>query len=174
MRILICGYSGSGKSTLADWIGKTHNCPVLYLDTVQFSAGWKERDPAEAEELVKKFLEKEKSWVIDGNYFGRFCWQQRAEMADQILLLKFSPFSCLVRVVKRYICCRGKVRESMAEGCREKLDPEFIWWVLREDRKGKNGAYLDKMEHWYPQKVRTVRNQKELDRLYVKLKQERK
>ena len=43
MRIAIIGYSGSGKSTLAAFLGSRFGIPVLYLDTVQFEANWKER-----------------------------------------------------------------------------------------------------------------------------------
>ncbi len=174
MRTMICGYSGSGKSTLAGWLGRVQNCPVLYLDTVQFSSGWEERNRTEAEKMVQEFLETEKNWVMDGNYFGKFCWEQRIKEADRIFLLKFNPVSCLFRVAKRYFRYRGRTRESMAEGCMEKLDREFVWWVLKAGRSGKNGRYLEQIAKAYSGKTFVVRNQKELDLLYEKLKQERK
>lgn len=65
MRTMICGYSGSGKSTLAGWLGRVQNCPVLYLDTVQFSSGWEERNRTEAEKMVQEFWKQKKtgSWT---------------------------------------------------------------------------------------------------------------
>lgn len=44
MKIAVMGYSGAGKSTLSRELGKRYGCPVLYLDQVQFEAGWIERD----------------------------------------------------------------------------------------------------------------------------------
>ena len=44
MKIAIIGYSGSGKSTLAKKISEKYNYPLLYLDTVNFEANWKERN----------------------------------------------------------------------------------------------------------------------------------
>lgn len=44
MKIAILGYSGSGKSTLAKYLADYYKIPLLYLDTVQFEANWKERN----------------------------------------------------------------------------------------------------------------------------------
>ena len=68
MRIVIIGYSGSGKSTLAKTLGKHYNIPVLHLDSVHFLSGWVERDRNEFNEIVKKFINENESWIIDGNY----------------------------------------------------------------------------------------------------------
>ena len=43
MKIAVTGYSGAGKSTLARTLGERLGCPVLHLDTVQFTPGWVER-----------------------------------------------------------------------------------------------------------------------------------
>lgn len=47
MKIAVTGYSGAGKSTLARTLGERLGCPVLHLDTVQFTPGWVERDRAQ-------------------------------------------------------------------------------------------------------------------------------
>ena len=44
-------------------------------------------------------------------------WRQ-----DQILVLYFGRFTCLYRVVRRWLQNRGRVRCSAAPGCEEKLD----------------------------------------------------
>ena len=67
MKISIIGYSGSGKSTLAKKLSEIYNCPLLYLDTVNYKSGWEERNRDECKDIVEKFL-KNDSWVIDGNY----------------------------------------------------------------------------------------------------------
>ena len=66
MRIAIIGYSGAGKSTLARTLGERYGIPVLFLDTVQFTANWAERDRGEARAMVEAFMARP-DWVIDGN-----------------------------------------------------------------------------------------------------------
>ena len=56
MRIAILGYSGSGKSTLAKYLSEWYGIPALYLDTVKFTAGWKERDREEAMAMVLSLI----------------------------------------------------------------------------------------------------------------------
>ena len=53
--------------------------------------------------------------------------------ADHIIFLNFSPLTCLFRAFKRYLTYRGKVRESMAAGCQEQFNWEFIRWILWDD-----------------------------------------
>ena len=52
MKIAVMGYSGAGKSTLAKKLGRLYDCPVLYLDRIQFEPGWKERDREEAKRMA--------------------------------------------------------------------------------------------------------------------------
>ena len=52
MKIAVLGYSGSGKSTLAGMLAKRCFLPYLHLDSVYWSAGWKEREHAEALRMV--------------------------------------------------------------------------------------------------------------------------
>ena len=75
MKIAVIGYTGSGKSVLAAKLGKIIGCPVLHLDKLQFEAGWKERGEAEGKILCEQFLEenKDRGWVIDGNYEKSMC-----------------------------------------------------------------------------------------------------
>lgn len=68
MRIAIIGYSGSGKSTLAAQLGQSYGVPVLHLDSVHWLPGWVERAREEEKALVRAFLDRNESWVIDGNY----------------------------------------------------------------------------------------------------------
>lgn len=164
MKIAILGYSGCGKSTLAKHLSLYFDIPVLYLDTVQFEAGWKERDREEAAAIVAEFLKGE-DWVIDGNY-ASFSLEERLEQADHIIYLKFSRWSCLYRVLKRYFRYRNTTRESMAEGCCEKLDLPFVWWVLVEGRTKKRREQYEGLIHRYPQKLTVLKNQRQLDRFY--------
>lgn len=42
--------------------------------------------------------------------------------------------STLARALGRYFRFRGKTRPDMAEGCCEKMDWEFAWWLLYKGR----------------------------------------
>ena len=162
MKIAIMGYSGCGKSTLAQKLGKKYGIPVLHLDRVQFLPGWQERDRAEAVALTASFMEQD-GWVIDGNYTA-FLQEERAEQADLIIYMAFGRFVCLHRAMKRYRMYRGMERDSMAEGCTEKMDAEFIWWILYKGRTAEKRRHYQRLRMRYPEKFVILRNQRELDR----------
>lgn len=142
MKIVIIGYSGSGKSTLAKILGKHYNIPVLHLDSVSFLNGWNGRDEKETNEIVKKFMEENDSWIIDGNYYK--IAKERFEQADKIIFLNYNRFFCLKSVIKRYKENIGKTRSDMAMGCDEKLDFEFLYWVFI---KGRNKNRRDRFKN---------------------------
>lgn len=161
MKITIMGYSGSGKSTLAGKLAELYHIPVLYLDTVQFLPGWVERDRDEARALVQNFMRNE-SWVIDGNYTG-FYQPERLEQADIILFLNFPRLVCLMRVLKRYFQYKNATRESMAEGCIEKLDLEFVGWVLFQGRTKAIRRHHREIIARYRNKTVVLSNQRQVD-----------
>lgn len=168
MKIALLGYSGSGKSTLAKYLGKEQKLPVLHLDTVQFIENWEERNQEEALEIVESFMAQD-SWVIDGNY-TKFHQEQRLVEADQIILLMFSRFASLKRVIGRRIKYHNKTRPDMAPGCDEKLDKEFLWWVFYEGRSRKRYQHYLMIKNKYPEKVIIIKNQKQLDQFYQESK----
>lgn len=163
MKIAIMGYSGSGKSTLAQKLGEYHHCDVFHFDAVQFLPGWEIRDFDERMRLSKEFLDTHDSWVIDGTY-SRFHLDRRLEEADMIILMLFNRFNSLYRVTKRYLKYRNKTRPDMAEGCSEKLDWEFVKWVLRDGRTQKTKDLFQRIQTEYADKVVVIKNQKQLDR----------
>lgn len=161
MRIAIIGYSGSGKSTLARFLGELYGIPVLHLDRVQFLPDWKERDREEASEIVAEFM-KQESWVIDGNYSG-FYLKERLQAADQIIFMNFNRFACFFRALMRAVRYHNRVRPDMAEGCAEKMDAEFAWWILYQGRtKKRREKYALVVKH-YREKTKVIWNQRELD-----------
>lgn len=160
MKIAIIGYSGSGKSTLAKWLGEIYNCPVLYLDKVHFLENWIERDDETARFIVREFLDNNDSWVIDGNYTN-LLREERLKEADTIIFMCFSRLTCLYQAYKRYIFYKGKTRESMAAGCSEKLDFEFVKWILVDGRsKEKKKQYAETIRK-YNQKIEILKNKKQ-------------
>ena len=166
MKIAILGYSGSGKSTLARRLGQALDCPVLHLDTVQFTPCWVERDRAEAQRMVRAFMDEHQSWVIDGNYRG-FEQERRLREADKIVVLDFPRRTCLRQAVKRYFRWRGKTREDMAAGCNEKLDPAFIWWVVWKGRRRERSGHLRNIAVQYPDKTTVAHNHAQVDAFFA-------
>lgn len=164
MKTAIIGFSGSGKSTLAKYIAEKENTPLLYLDTVQFTPGWQVRDIDEQKRIVSDFMKNE-SWVIDGNY-SKLYRDERMYEADRIIILRFGRISCLYRVIKRYFSYRNKTRESMTEGCNEKIDLEFVKWILWDGRSKAHLEFLDKTTDIYADKVVVIKNQRELEKFY--------
>ena len=90
--------------------------------------------------------------------------------ADQIIFLNISPWTCLFRAFKRYLKYRGKVRESMAEGCQEQFNWEFIRWILWDGRSKSAKERYKWIQKTYPYKVVILRSQKEIDQFLDKKK----
>lgn len=168
MKIAIMGYSGSGKSTLARKLGELYGVDVLHFDTVHFLPDWIIRSREEKERITEDFMNTHDAWVIDGNY-SKLSYERRLEEADVIILLLFNRFSCLYRAAKRYRKYRNTTRPDMAAGCNEKLDREFIRWILWEGRTKETKVRYQHVMQTYPQKVIVVKNQRQLDDCYEKL-----
>lgn len=163
MKIAIMGYSGSGKSTLCRNLSEKYNIPALHLDTVQFLPNWEVREDFEKQSLVTSFLDSNPNgWVIDGNY-TKLCYDSRVEDADVIIQMLFGRFNCLWRCIKRYHKYKGKSRPDMAEGCNEKIDREFVKWILWESRTAQAKKRYKKLWKMYPEKVIVIKNQKQLN-----------
>ncbi len=164
MKIAIIGYSGSGKSTLAKRLANHIGCEPLYLDTVNFLPNWQERDRDEARAIVRKTLEKP-DWVIDGNYRA-LLRDERLDDADEIVWLRYSRPVCACRALMRHAKNRGKSRESMANGCIEKMDWEFFWWVVYKGRTRRRvQGYLDTTKRYAGKSV-VIKSNRQL-RMYL-------
>jgi len=128
-KILIFGSSGAGKSTLAQKLGQELNIPYLHIDTIFWEPNWEVRDKELYLNDLQKFLNQD-TFIIDGNHNYGDSIQLRIEQADTILYLNFNRFKCLYGAVKRYLTYRNKTRSSMTQGCIEKIDFEFIKYIL--------------------------------------------
>lgn len=126
-RILIVGSAGAGKSTLARQLGDALGLPVIHLDAHYWRPGWVETPKDEWRQVVAGLLTGER-WIIDGNYSGTL--DQRIALAHAIIFLDVPPLVCLYRVLKRRWQYRGRSRLDIGAGCIEKIDLEFLKWVL--------------------------------------------
>lgn len=167
MKIAILGYSGCGKSTLAKYLSTHYDIPLLYLDTVHFEANWKEREREEAISIVADFMNN-KDWVIDGNY-ASLLQNERLEQADHIIYMSFSRWNCLFRAYRRYKSNKNTSRESMAGGCKEKMDLDFIFWILYKGRTPEKKHYYNNIINKYHRKSTVLKNQRELDNFMINL-----
>lgn len=131
-KILVIGSGGAGKSVFAIQLGELLNIEVLHLDKFYWRPGWIELPKAEWLRMVKQLLERD-SWIMDGNYSGTL--DIRLEGCDTVIFLDMPRLLCLWRVLKRAIMYRNKSRPDMTEGCREKLNLEFILWVWNYSRR---------------------------------------
>lgn len=167
MRYVIMGYSGSGKSTLTRFLGDKYNIPTLHLDAVQFYDHWQERTVDDQKKIVRDFLDHHHKWAIDGNYSSLYL-EERLEKASMIIIFHFNRWNCLYRVIKRYIKYFGKTRPDMGKGCKEKIDFEFIKWILYDGRSKKVIKRDNHIIEKYHHKVIIIHNQKELNEFMMK------
>ena len=162
MKIAIIGYSGSGKSTLARKLAEHYQIPVLHFDRVQFRPNWEIRPQQSKELMTKVFLDLHEDWVIEGNY-SKPSYERRMKEADIIIMLLFNRISCLYRVTRRYLKYKNTTRSDMADGCKEKLDWEFVKWVLRDGRSKTARERYQNVVNQYPEKTIVIKNQRQLD-----------
>ena len=156
MKIAIIGYSGSGKSTLAKRLAQELNVEPLYLDRVHFLPDWVEREPEAARGIVREEMARP-DWVIDGNY-RYLLREERLRDADEIIFLGYPRLICLLRALKRHRDFRGKTRESTADGCVERMNWEFAWWILHKGRTRASVCGYQDVVRRYPQKTTVIRN----------------
>ena len=145
-RIVIIGCGGAGKSTLARQLGEKLDLPVVHLDSIFWLPGWVEMDRDEFDLRVREEMADEK-WIIDGNYNRTM--PERIARCDAIIYLDFSRIVCLYSIFKRLLTNLGKTRPDMGQGCKEKIDWEFLVWVWNYNKKHRKRYHklLNEAEH---------------------------
>ncbi|MCC3374254.1 DNA topology modulation protein [Cohnella sp. REN36] len=160
-RIMIIGSGGAGKSTLARQLGEALRLPVHHLDAYFWKPGWNPT-PNEEWDSFQENLVQEENWIIDGNY-GRTL-DIRMKQADVIILLDFSRWVTVYRVIKRRIMYHGKTRPDLNEECPESLDFEFIKWVWNF-RKTRIPAIIEKLRKYSDKNVMILKSPREAQHL---------
>ncbi len=158
-KILILGCAGCGKSTLAKLLGKELNIPVIHLDRIFWKPGWEEED----KEVFFRFqqeLVREDSWIIDGNY--RDSLDLRLAHADTVIYLDYPRRVALRGIFKRYFEYHNKERDTIGEGCKEKIDREFFMWVWNFKKKSKS-LIINKINNYSHLNVLIFKNRQSLN-----------
>ena len=164
-RILVLGPSGSGKSTLAERIGHILKIPVIHLDRYYWNSNWQETPGDEWKEKVKDLITKEQ-WAMDGNYTSTLA--MRMKRADTAIFIDFPRRVSYLRIFLRLFRHRGETRPSVAEGCPEKIDLEFLEWIWYywKTHRPQILKYLETLDE--TKDVFILRSQKQIER-FVKL-----
>lgn len=130
-RVLIIGPCGSGKSTLARELAPRMGLPLVHMDQLGWQAGWIETEKADLIARLAEAVSGER-WLIEGNYGSTLL--PRLERADAAIYLDFPIRLCLWRLIKRIVTLRGQSRPDMPEGCPERFDAAFFWYVMTWNR----------------------------------------
>ncbi len=126
-RVIIIGPCGSGKSTLARELAPRMGLPLIHMDQLGWQAGWVETAKDELHARLADAVAQEE-WLIEGNYGSTLA--PRLERADTVIYLDFPIWLCLWRLIRRVTTLRGQSRPDMPEGCPERFDLAFFWYVM--------------------------------------------
>ncbi len=126
-RVLVIGPCGSGKSTLARELAPLMGLPLVHMDQLGWQAGWVETEKAELNARLAEVVAQD-AWLIEGNYGSTLA--PRLERADTVIYLDFPISLCLARLIRRIFIHRGRSRPDMPEGCPERFDAAFFWYVM--------------------------------------------
>lgn len=126
-RVLVIGSPGAGKSTLSHLLAQRTGLPLHHLDRIFWLPGWIERDRDEGRAELALVLAQDR-WIIDGNYGSTM--PMRIARADTVVWLDYPTMLCLGRALRRWWIYRGTSRPDMTEGCPERLDAEFVLYIL--------------------------------------------
>ncbi len=164
-KIMIMGSAGSGKSTLAKTLSNITGIEAIHLDREFWKPGWVMTEKPEQVIKHKTFM-KNDSWIIDGNYNESL--QERVEHADLIIFLDMPFYLCFYRIISRSYKYRGKTRSDMAVGCEEKIDKEFLLYVINYHRKKKYDDLKKLFRFADHSKIHTLKSVKEIDQFLEK------
>jgi adenylate kinase family enzyme len=167
-RVVVIGSGGSGKSTFSKRLGEITGLPVVHLDALFWRPNWTRTPKDEWHETVCREAAREE-WIMDGNFGGTR--KVRLEAADTIVLLDLPRWLCMYSIVKRTIMYRNRTRPDMAEGCKERLDLEFILWVWNYPTSGRTRTLTD-ISQLTGKRVEVLKSRAEVDRFLEQVKSE--
>jgi adenylate kinase family enzyme len=164
-RVVVIGSGGSGKSTFSRKLGAATGLEVIHLDSVFWRPNWQSTPKDEWESKVRELVKRD-SWIMDGNFGGTRAI--RFDACDTVIFLDLPRPVCMYRVIKRAIVFRGRSRPDMAEGCREKIDLEFLGWVWNF-RKRSRSRIVDDLRRLSGKSIHVLRSKREAESFLTKI-----
>lgn len=158
-RVVVIGSGGAGKSTFSRKLGEVTGLEVIHLDQIFWKPNWQPTPSEEWERMVSELVERD-SWIMDGNFGGTRA--MRIAAADTAIFLDISRWICLFRVLKRLTKYRKTNRPDMAEGCHEKVDPEFLGWIWNYPHKSRRRLFTE-MEQFPEKRLIILRSARETE-----------
>lgn len=125
-RVMVIGSPGAGKSTFSRRLAAITGLPLRHLDAEFWLPAWTEPAPGDWQRKLAGIVAGDR-WIIDGNYGSSLA--VRVARADTIVHLDYPTALCLWRAVKRIVTTFGRVRADSADGCPEKFDAAFLWYI---------------------------------------------
>ena len=135
-RIMVVGGPCAGKSTFARALGERTGLPVVHMDLIHWKPGWVER-PLEEKIVMIRAEEAKPRWIIEGGLSATY--PERAARADRVIFLDLPVIRRLWRLGRRIVAARlrGAKRPDVPAECPERLDLEFIGFILRTARRNR-------------------------------------
>ena len=124
---MIIGSPGAGKTQLSFKLSSQLRLPLYHLDRLFWKKGWIPNEHQEFADQQLQIISKQR-WIMDGNYISTM--DLRLQQADTIIFLDLPTISCLWGILKRYLRYRKATRPDMTEENDERLNIEFIKYVL--------------------------------------------
>jgi adenylate kinase family enzyme len=165
-RVVVIGSGGSGKSTFSQRLGDATSLPVIHLDQLFWKPNWTKTPADKWEQIVRRETGKPE-WIMDGNFGGTRELRMRA--ADTIIFLDLPRWVCMYRILKRTLIHRNRTRPDMAEGCNERFDWEFIWWVWNY-RKDSRKRALRELEAQTGKEIIVLKTRREVAEFLDKMR----
>ena len=127
-RVLVIGPCGAGKSTLASALSGRLGLPLFHMDQLNWKPGWVESSKDQIRRKLTAITAADR-WIIDGTYGGTL--SERLARADQVIYLDYPISLCVRRLLTRISTYRGRARPDMTEGCPERFDMAFLFYLIR-------------------------------------------
>lgn len=167
-RVLVLGICGGGKSTFARKLHQVTNIPLMHLDTLYWEPNWQETPHSIFEHRLKQWVAQHSQWIIDGNYTSTIDY--RLPMADIIFYFDYPAWRSLWRVCKRVWQYYGTNRPDMSAGCHEKIDREFIHYIISFNQKKRPKLFKLLAPYKHTKTIIIFKNDKQVAKYLASLK----
>ncbi|MGM0435809.1 MAG: GNAT family N-acetyltransferase [Bacillota bacterium] len=146
-KVAIFGSSGTGKTTLARALAEKLNLDILHLDTVYWRKNWTTLPKPEFTRRIRHYMQTHERFVMDGNYLNSKTFQDRLDVCDTLIMLRYETKKALKGIIEREEKYKHRYRSDMATGCYEDVDQAFLQYVaFFDNKKHKIEGLLNRLE----------------------------